>query len=59
MFNPNQGPLLVNVVEMKEKNQALTEVDSSKGLNNIEITLRKIESKEIYGKLFWKETRGF
>ena len=41
MFNPNQGPLLVNVVEMKEENQVLIEVDSSKGLNNIKITLRK------------------
>ena len=45
---------------MKEANQVLTEVDSSKELNNIEITLHKIESKEIYGKLFWMGTiRGF
>ena len=51
-----QGPLLANIVKMKKANQLLTEFDASKGLDGIEFTLRKIETKEIDGKLFWKGT---
>ena len=53
---PKQDPLLANVIEMNKANQVLTEVDASKGLNGIEFTLRKIESKEFDGMLFWKGT---
>ena len=41
---------------MKKANKVLTEVDASRGLDGIHFSLRKIELKEIQGKLFWKGT---
>ena len=48
------GPILGNIVAMKKNNISLNELDSSKGLGNIEFSIRTIEGEEIEGKFFCK-----
>ena len=54
--DPKEGPLLANIVSMKMNNKACSEVDASSGLKDIQFSLRKIQGKEIDGRIFWKGT---
>ena len=54
--DPKEGPMLANIVTMKQNNKICSEVDASSGLTDIQFTLSMIEGQEVDGRLFWKGT---
>ena len=49
-------PLIANIVKIMKSNQVLKAIDTSHEMKNIEFTLKRIETEQIDGKMFWNST---
>ena len=56
--NSKDGPIIANIAKITKSNQVLKQIDlsSNNQIKDVELTLRRIDTEVIDGKLFWKGT---